>query len=151
MKPVIVIMSDGGPDENPRYPKVISNAINHFKTYNLDALFLITNAPGRSAYNRVERRMAPLSRELAGLILPHDHYGSHLDDSAVTIDRKLELKNFEYAAETLAEVWSNMVIDSFSVTAEYVKPESVAKEPEPVSSEWYYVHVKESQYFLQVN
>ena len=25
--------------------------------------------------------MAPLSRELAGLVLPHDHYASHLDSS----------------------------------------------------------------------
>lgn len=87
--------------------------------------------------------MAPLSHELAGLILLHDHYGSHLD-SLVTTDEKLELKNFEYAAETLAEVWSNMIIDSFSVTAEYVKPESITEEPEPVSPEWYYVHVQES-------
>lgn len=39
----------------------------------------MTNAPGRSAFNRAERRMAPLSRELAGLILPHDRYGTHLD------------------------------------------------------------------------
>ncbi|CAH2021635.1 unnamed protein product [Acanthoscelides obtectus] len=45
-----------------------------------------TNAPGRSAYNRIERRMAPLSRELANLILPHDHFGSHLDERGVRID-----------------------------------------------------------------
>lgn len=61
-----------GPDENPRFQKVIGFAIQHFKRHDLNALFLATNAPGRSAYNRVERRMAPLSRELAGLILPHD-------------------------------------------------------------------------------
>ncbi|CAF4852623.1 unnamed protein product, partial [Rotaria magnacalcarata] len=28
--------------------------------------------PGQSAYNIVESRMAPLSHDLAGLILPHD-------------------------------------------------------------------------------
>lgn len=119
VKPVVLIMSDGGPDENPRYEKVITHAIDHFRTYNLDALFLITNAPGQSAYNRVERRTAPLSRELAGLILPHDHFGTHLNNSAVTIDKNLEGKNFEYAGQTLAEVWNKMVIDGYPVVAEY--------------------------------
>lgn len=47
-------------------------AVHHFKTYNLDALFVATNAPHLLAYNTVERRMAPLSHDLAGLILPHD-------------------------------------------------------------------------------
>ena len=77
MKPVIVITVDGGPDENPRYQKVIETAVHHFVQNNLDAYFIATNAPGRSAFNRVERRMAPLSKELSGLILPHDNYGSH--------------------------------------------------------------------------
>ncbi|XP_055543502.1 uncharacterized protein LOC129729044 [Wyeomyia smithii] len=59
VKPVLVFTVDGGPDENPRYRKVIQIAIHHFKEYNLDAMF-VTNAPGRRAFNRVERRMAPL-------------------------------------------------------------------------------------------
>lgn len=96
-------MSDGGPDENPRYKKVISHAIHHFKKYNLDAIFIITNAPGRSAYNRVERRMAKFSNELAGLILPHGHYGSHLDNSGKTVDEELEKQNFAYAGQALAD------------------------------------------------
>ena len=51
---VVIITTDGGPDENLRFPKVISQAIKFFKKYNLDALFIATNAPGRSAYNRIE-------------------------------------------------------------------------------------------------
>ncbi|KAG5889384.1 hypothetical protein JTB14_005084 [Gonioctena quinquepunctata] len=90
VKLVVIMTVDGGPDENPRYQKVIVFAIQHFKRHDLDALFLATNAPGRSAYNRVERRMAPLSRELDGLILPHDPFGSHLDDRGVTINEHLE-------------------------------------------------------------
>ncbi|KAJ8940658.1 hypothetical protein NQ314_010633 [Rhamnusium bicolor] len=89
-KPVVIISADGGPDENSRYGKVIFYAIQHFRDFNLDALFVVTNAPGRSAYNRVERRMAPLSHELAGLILPHEHYGSHLDSYGKTVDKDLE-------------------------------------------------------------
>lgn len=150
MKPVLIIMSDGGPDENPRYRKVIAHAIHHFKSFNLDALFLITNAPGRSAYNPVERRMASLSRELAGLIIPHEHFGSHLNNSAQTVDKKLELKNFEFAGETLAEVWNSLVIDGYPVVAEYAEPKCISEEPELVRPEWYSLHVQESQYFLQV-
>jgi hypothetical protein len=60
---------NGGPDENPRYPKTIQAATILFKKYDLDALFVVTNAPGRSAFNEVERRMAPLSHELSGKLL----------------------------------------------------------------------------------
>ena len=79
VKPLFVFSVDGGPDENPRYQKVIKVAIHRFVQHDLDALFIAANAFGRSAFNRVERKMAPLSRELSGLILPHDRYGSHLD------------------------------------------------------------------------
>jgi hypothetical protein len=89
----ILYSVDGGPDENPRYQKVIETAIHHFKKQNFDAVFVATNEPGRSSFNRVERRMAPLSRELARLILQHDHYGSHLDNSGKTTDAELEYKN----------------------------------------------------------
>ena len=64
VKPIFISMSDGGPDENPRYTRVIAGAVEHFQKYDLDAYYLATNSPGRSTYNRVERRMAPLSREL---------------------------------------------------------------------------------------
>ena len=92
LKPVFMIAVDGGPDENSRYEKVINVAIHHFIQKDLDLLFIATNAPGRSAFNRVERRMAPL--ELAGLILPHDHYGSHLDNDGRTIDEEMEKSQF---------------------------------------------------------
>lgn len=54
-------------------------------------------------YNRAEC-IAPLSRELAGLILPHDLSGSHLDERGVTIDKHLERSYFEFAGNVLAEV-----------------------------------------------
>ena len=77
---------------------------------NLDALFLISNAPGRSAFNRVGRRMAPLSRELAGVILPHDTFGSHLDSSGRTIDKELEKRNFEKAGSVLTTLHSTDIL-----------------------------------------
>ena len=127
VKPVLVITVDGGPDENPRYQKVIETAVYHFVQNNLDAYFIATNAPGRSAFNRVERRMAPLSKELPGLILPHDKYGSHLNDQGLTIDTDLEKKNFAFARSTLAEIWSQTVVDSHPIVAEYIDPERSLK------------------------
>ena len=67
--------------------------------------------------------MAPLSRDLAGIILPHDHYGSHLDKAGTTIDEEKELQNFEYAGEVLAQIWSDTVIDGRPVVTEFVQHE----------------------------
>ncbi|EFX78945.1 hypothetical protein DAPPUDRAFT_245554 [Daphnia pulex] len=65
--------------------KIIDVATHQFLKHNLDILFVATNAPGSSAYNRVERKMAPLSRELSGSILDHCHFGSHLDSAGKTL------------------------------------------------------------------
>lgn len=92
--------------------------IHHFLRCDLDAVFVACNAPGRSAYNRVERRMAPLSRALTGIILPHERFGTHLDSQGRTTDTELEKKNFSYAGTALAEVWSDTVIDGHVTVAE---------------------------------
>ena len=57
----------------------------------LDFVWYATNAAGLSAYHFVERRMAPLSNQLSSVVLPHDHFGSHLnnDYKAETIDTEL--------------------------------------------------------------
>ncbi|CAF2644129.1 unnamed protein product [Rotaria sp. Silwood2] len=122
VKPIVIVTVDGGPDENPRFPKTLVASIKKFKNYDLDALFVLTHAPGQSAYNIVERRMAPLSHDLAGLILPHDHFGSHLNDSGVTINVDLEKLNFRKAGQILAETWNQTVIDGFACFAEYINP-----------------------------
>ncbi|XP_056635686.1 uncharacterized protein LOC130444524 [Diorhabda sublineata] len=122
-----------------------------FGDFNLDALFVVTNAPGRSAYNRVERRMAPSSHELAGLIWPYEHYGSHLDSYGKTVDKDLEKKNFEYAGTTLASVWKSLKVDSYDVDAEYIAPkEDDSDDAQILINDWYCKHVRESQYLLQI-
>lgn len=110
IKPVLILTVDGGPDENPRYQRVICCAVDHFRKFNLDAVFIATNAPGRSAYNRVERFMSPLSRHLSGVILPHDFYGTHLDSNSKTIDKDLEEKNVCDAGKILADIWDAELI-----------------------------------------
>lgn len=39
-----------------------------FENNELDAVFVLTHAPGSSTYNLVERRVAPLSKVTAGII-----------------------------------------------------------------------------------
>ena len=78
VKQAFIFTVDGGPDENPRYQKTIEVGIHHFLQNDL-----------------VERKMAPLSMQLSGLIIPHEHFGSHLDDQGKTIDIVLEKNNFE--------------------------------------------------------
>lgn len=144
---------DGGPDENPRYQKVITVAVHHFLQHDFDTLFLATNAPGRSAFNRVERKMAPLSKELTGFILPHDRYGSHLNERGITVDVDLEKENFKFAGNTLAEIWSHLIVDDFPTVAEYIEPtESELPEQNLLSRDqkWYDVHVRTSQYLTQI-
>ena len=65
--------------------------------------------------------MAPLCKELGGVLLEHEHFGAHLDDKGNTIDLQLELKNFEQAGKILGEIWSGLVMDSYPVTAEYIE------------------------------
>ena len=97
--------------------------------------------------------MAPLSRELAGLILPHEHYGSHLDTDGRTVDDELEKANFAFAGRTLSEVWGGMTIDSHPVVSEYIEPDNSEMnhgDLRIVSIQWRAKHVRESQYCTQV-
>ena len=153
VKPIFIFTVDGGPDENPRYQKVIDVAIHHFNSYNLDAIYIATNAPGRSAFNRVERRMAPLSKELSGVILPHETYGSHLDNKGKTVDPEMEKKNFEAAGKVLSEIWSKVVIDQHPVVATYVDPNGSSLDPQTMvakDAKWFAEHVRTSLYFTQI-
>ena len=94
--------------------------------------------------------MAPLSHQLSGLILPYDHFGTHLDSKNNTVDKELKLKIFKHAGEILAAVWNEMVVDGYSVHAEYVPPQADKILPPPEIDEWYAKHVKDSQYCLQI-
>ena len=130
----------GGPDENPRFPKTLDAAIQHFKKYNLDALLISTRAPGMSAYKQVERRMAPLSKALSGLLLPHETFDTHLDSSRKTTDVNLEKRNFKAAGEILAQIWEEVVLDKFPVVAEFV--ETAATNPVDLDEKWISVHCR---------
>ena len=152
MKPIVFISVDGGPYETPKNQQVLAVWARQFENHNLDAVFVLTHAPGSSAYNPVERRMAPLSKDTAGIILPFDTFGSHLHAAKKTIDINLEIKNFKAAGKILAEIWSESVIDNHPVVASYTS--ITGKEHDEVvfhkSEEWKAQHVRQSQYMLQI-
>ncbi|CAG8816739.1 22673_t:CDS:2, partial [Dentiscutata erythropus] len=121
-KPVVVLISDSGPNENPRYRKTIQMMIEHFDKYNLDTIIVVCFAPHQSASNLVERQMVPLSHDLAGVILPHDTFGSHLDAQLKTNDEELEKRNFKAAADILTSIWEDTIIDNYPVLVKYIDP-----------------------------
>lgn len=59
----------------------------------LNVLLPQVDAAGLPAFNPVERRTAPLSHDLAGVVLPYDHF-DHLDSSGKTIDCEMDDNNF---------------------------------------------------------
>ena len=60
--------------------------------------------------------MYHLSKELTGIVLPHDTFGTHLRNGK-TIDEELEKKNFKAAGEVLSEIWSRLLIDKHKLIA----------------------------------
>ena len=95
---------------------------------------------------------SPLSKQFGGVILPHDRYGSHLNGDE-TVDAELERKNFDFAGQTFAEIWSGLIIDNFPVVAEYITQENSelpGEELLPQSQHWFDNHVRTSQYLLQI-
>ena len=149
VKPLLFVGVDGGPDEAPGNSKSLLAWYNCFERHGLDAIYVFCNAPGLSAYNKVERRMAPLSKDTSGIILPFDTFGSHLNASNKTIDIDLEKKNFKAAGEILASVWSETVIDGHPVYAEF-RPAGSELEFLVKPQRWIDVHVRQSKYLLQV-
>ena len=148
VKPIVLAFVDGGPNENPRFPKVLSVTIDHFRKYELHVYIAVTHAPGMSVYNYVECRMAPLSKALAGVVLDHDACGTHLDDSVRTIDVELEKENFRVADKVLADMWSKLELDERPIIAEYV--ENKRFYPDDIDELWVSQHCKISQYILQI-
>ena len=138
-----MFLFDGGPDENPRFPKTLDVAIQHFQKYKFDGLLI-----SMSAYNQVERRMAPLSKALAGLVLPHGTFGPHLDSQRRTVDLELEKQIFKKAGEVLAEAWNELMIDNFPVICEYLEDASMGAVT--YDQGWVNRHSCISQYFLEI-
>ncbi|CAG8469436.1 7293_t:CDS:2 [Dentiscutata erythropus] len=149
-KPVVVMISDGGPDENPCYRKTVQIIVDHFIKYNLDTIIMVCYASHQSAFNPVERQMAPLSYDLAGIILLHDTFESNLDAQLKTSDEELEKYNFKVARDVLISVWENTIIDGYPVLVKYIEPSEESYCPNEKSAAWMEKHVITCHYMTQV-
>ena len=96
--------------------------------------------------------MSNLSKEFSCFILPHDYFDIHLDNNKNTnntVDKELELNNFEHAGKILAKFWSKLVINNHPVVAEFIGKESsditIAKSEERKAN-----HVRELQYPVKI-
>ena len=150
-KPVLIIRTDGGPDQNIRHLSTIKMYYKLWKKLELDLLLISMSAPGCSAFNSIERRMAPLSRALVGLVIDHKKLGNHLDAKNKTKDEELERKNFAAAGKILAEVWNKLELDGYQVKASFVEPvEKKEKERDYDELDWKYLdtHVKFGHFHL---
>ncbi|PKB92980.1 hypothetical protein RhiirA5_486688 [Rhizophagus irregularis] len=65
--------------------------------------------------------MATLSGKLAGITLPIDHFGTHLNSQGKVINPELALQNFRYAGEALCDIWRRDLIFGRSVDTQYVE------------------------------
>lgn len=79
-------------------------------------------AQGRSALNRVDRKMTPLSNELWFSSPKRLIRISYLNDQGITVDDAHDRKNFKFAGQSLAEIWSDVTIDGYPTVAQYIDP-----------------------------
>ncbi|PKB92170.1 hypothetical protein RhiirA5_445748 [Rhizophagus irregularis] len=91
IRPIWVLLVDGGLDKNPRHLKNIKTYCHFFQKFDLDYLTVQTHASGQSKYNPVERGMATLSEKLASITLPIDHFRLHLNTQGKVIIPELAL------------------------------------------------------------
>ena len=101
------------------------------------------------AFNPVERRISPLSHDIAGFALPHENFVSHLDSQGNIIDVELKEKKFLHASQVLTDIWSHTVIDGYKVGCTALP---VGKEftPPEVSPSWVARHDQQSHCALQI-
>ena len=64
--------------------------------------------------------MATLSGKLAGITLPIDHFGVHLNTQGKVINLNLAAQNFHYLGEALCEIWHRNLIFGKKVDTYYV-------------------------------
>ena len=151
VRPIWVLLVDGGPDENPRHMKNIIEYCKLFRSLNLDYLTVRTHAPGQSAYNPVKRSMASLSTKLAGITLPVDKFGSHLDSQGKVVDDELARRNFEFSGKSLCDLWKRDEIYGKPVIVEYVDQENQQfAETQSISWEWLENHTQICRYSLDI-
>ncbi|EXX64505.1 hypothetical protein RirG_142050 [Rhizophagus irregularis DAOM 197198w] len=127
VKPIWILLVDGGPDENPKHMKNIIQYAHLFRALNLDYLTVRTHAPGQSAYNPVERDMTSLSAKLASITLP-------------------------FSGKRLCDIWRRDDIHGKPVTVKYIDKEIIPFNEFDSSTSWEWIenHAQICRYSLDI-
>lgn len=78
-KLILLMETDGAQKEAPWYSKPLAVTVSLFNEFKLDVPLHGVNTSVLSAFNPVERHMAPLSHDIAKVVLPCDSFGNHFD------------------------------------------------------------------------
>lgn len=119
-KKAVLLVSDNGPDWNPKFLQTFLCLGRLWRDLKLDVLVQTSYAAGFSRYNMVERAWAPLSWKLVGVTLPATLEGESLPPWQQTgipeaEQRAKEIEVFDDAMAKLNQYWSQCEIDGFSV------------------------------------
>ncbi|XP_070176491.1 uncharacterized protein [Littorina saxatilis] len=118
-KPMMVIVTDGGPDWSPQSPLVNFYYGRLWQALNLDLLVAVTYAPGHSAMNPIEHAWSPISGELAGLVLPDRLVGERFPPSRQKLGgqerREKEAILFDSNLAVLSNVLESKTFDGHQV------------------------------------
>ncbi|CAG8552972.1 44977_t:CDS:2 [Gigaspora margarita] len=117
-----VLFVNRGPNKNPKHFKNIIEYCNLFQALDLDYLTVCIHVLYQSAYNPVERIMASLAEKLAGITLPIDEYGMHLDSQKNVVDEELAQHNFEFLGNRLYELWTPDAVLLLNQNDEFLPP-----------------------------
>jgi hypothetical protein len=107
--------------------------------------------------------MSTLSQKLAGITLPIDKFGSHLNSQGQVVDSELAMRNFRYAGEALCTLWKRDPIFGKPVITQYIdqkKPpfddvifpgsEKESNNESNIPWQWLENHTKMCQYSLDI-
>ncbi|CAG8818743.1 25125_t:CDS:2 [Gigaspora margarita] len=150
IKPLWVLLVDGGPDENPKHLKNIIEFCKLFHFLNFDYLTVHTYAPGQSSFNPMERGMAPLSSKLAGIVLSIDYYSTHLNSQGKVIKEELAKENFCFLGEKLCDIWQHDQSHRRNVRTTYVDTHIDMFDNNKISWQWIEDHCQICRYSLDI-
>jgi hypothetical protein len=109
-KPALLVLLDGGQDENPRFEGQVLSSTVVFLKRRLQFMMVLTRAGGFSSLGAVERAQCWITARLAGSKFESDHFGKvhRKADGTPRLeeDEALERRNLVFASERVAKVLS---------------------------------------------
>lgn len=136
-KKAVLLVSDNGPDWNPKFPQTFLYLGRLWRDLQLDALVQTTYAAGHSRFNMIERAWAPLSWRLVGVTLPITLPGERTPPCLQTALTPAALRDkehamFDQAMQVLNSYWNGTTYDGHQVFANTIR---CGDEPTPYSDE----------------